>query len=79
LEVSPSLLLFEGDPTQLSPADIEGGLRRLCDRLAARMDVDLRAVRAVERWQGKSVTVRYIIYRTLGVDANAPLFPPEPT
>ena len=36
-----------------------------------------RALRAFERWSGKSVTLRDIIYRTLGVDPDAPLFPPE--
>jgi hypothetical protein len=39
----------------------------------------LRAIRAAERWQGKLVTLREIIYRTLKVDPNAPLFPPETT
>jgi len=39
--------------------------------------IHLRMVRAVERWSGKSVTLGDIIYRTLGVDPDAPLFPPE--
>jgi hypothetical protein len=33
-----------------------------------------RSVRAFERWSGKSVTLRDIIYRTLGVDPDAPPF-----
>ena len=37
----------------------------------------LRATRAIERWSGKPVTLRDIIYRQLGADPDAPLFPPD--
>ena len=39
----------------------------------------LRMVRAAERWSGKSVTLGDVIYRAVGADPDAPLFPPELT
>jgi hypothetical protein len=44
-----------------------------------RNTLGFRAIRAVEHWSGKQATLRDIICRTLGVDPNAPLFPPEAT
>jgi hypothetical protein len=37
----------------------------------------LRMARAVDRWSGKTVTLRDLIYRALGTDPDAPIFPPE--